>query len=104
MIFKRFALIALAGILGLSSFQAMAESTDQQVSSQSSIQIEPIDINTASAEQLMQLDNVGPSKAQAIIDYRELNGPFAAPEDLQKVKGIGATTIDKNRERMLVGQ
>ena len=64
----------------------------------------PVDINTADAQTLaQQLDGVGPAKAQAIVDYRQANGPFKSVDDLEKVKGIGKSTLEKNRARMAVG-
>jgi competence protein ComEA len=62
-----------------------------------------ININTASKEELMQLEGVGSSYAQKIIDYREANGPFENPEDITNVKGIGDATYEKNRDRITVG-
>jgi len=61
-----------------------------------------IDINSADAKQLSKLSNIGLKKAQQIIEYRTLHGQFSSIEDLQKVKGIGRATIDKNRLRMVV--
>ncbi|WP_267905809.1 ComEA family DNA-binding protein [Marinomonas ostreistagni] len=59
---------------------------------------EPLDINTATANQLaLALSGVGQSKAEAIIAYREQNGPFASIDDLTNVKGIGPALLDKNR-------
>jgi competence protein ComEA len=64
----------------------------------------PVDINSADAQTLaQQLDGVGPAKAQAIIEYRQANGPFKSVDDLGKVKGIGKSTLEKNRSRMAVG-
>ena len=64
----------------------------------------PVDLNTADAQTLAQvLDGVGPAKAQAIIEYRQANGPFKTVDDLEKVKGIGKSTLEKNRSRMAVG-
>lgn len=48
-----------------------------------------ININTASAAELEELDGVGPATAQAIIDYRTEQGPFGAIEDIMNVPGIG---------------
>lgn len=48
-----------------------------------------ISINTATAEQLTSLDGVGQATANAIVAHREANGPFATPEALMGVKGIG---------------
>ena len=41
-------------------------------------------------------------KAQAIIDHRNTNGPFASVDELLEVKGIGAAILEKNRDRMSV--
>lgn len=59
-----------------------------------------ININTAGVQTLQQLDGVGPSKAQAIIDYREHNGGFQTLADFTKVRGIGEQTLDANRDRI----
>lgn len=49
----------------------------------------PIDLNTATVEELMLLPSIGEVRAKAIVDYREANGPFRYVEDLRGVKGIG---------------
>lgn len=60
-----------------------------------------VNINTANAEELDNLlIGIGPDKAAKIIAYREAHGKFASSEDLAKVKGIGAVTVEKNRERI----
>ena len=48
-----------------------------------------IDLNTATAEELMTLPGIGEKRAVAIIADREANGPFRVPEDLTRVDGIG---------------
>ena len=65
----------------------------------------PVDINTATAEQLSDsLQGVGPQKAAAIVAYREQNGPYRSPADLTKVKGIGESLLEKNRGLISFGQ
>ncbi|WP_370577627.1 ComEA family DNA-binding protein [Photobacterium sp. BZF1] len=60
-----------------------------------------ININDANAEELDKLlIGIGPDKAANIIEYRDANGPFSSPEDLINVKGIGVSTVEKNRERI----
>lgn len=59
-----------------------------------------ININTADAKELMKLSGVGETRAQAIIAYREKNGPFASIEDLKRVAGIGEKTFEKLKRRI----
>lgn len=60
-----------------------------------------VSINTADAPTLAaELTGVGEKKAQAIVDYRKLNGAFSTISDLQKVKGISARTIEKNKQNL----
>ena len=61
-----------------------------------------ININSASAAELDTLPGIGPAKAQAIVDYREANGPFGSVDDLDDVPGIGPATIDGLRDRVKV--
>jgi competence protein ComEA len=51
--------------------------------------VEPVDLNGASATELMQLPRVGARTARRILDYRKANGPFRRPEELLNIKGIG---------------
>lgn len=65
---------------------------------------ETVNINTADAATIDRvLLNVGPAKAQAIVDYRKSNGAFRSAEQLAMVKGIGLKTVEKNRDRIVVG-
>jgi competence protein ComEA len=58
----------------------------------------PVNINTADAETISnELNGIGLSKAQAIVDYRKKHGPFQSIDDLSLVKGIGERTVEKNR-------
>src|SRR5688572_18655307 len=63
----------------------------------------PVDINTADAKTLArELQGIGLARAQAIVEYREKNGPFKSAEDLSKIKGIGAYVIEQNRANIQI--
>ena len=64
---------------------------------------EKININTASVEELDKLPGIGPSIANAIIDYRTTNGPFKQIEDINAVKGIGDALFEKIKDQITVG-
>lgn len=65
---------------------------------------ERVNINNADAATLDRvLLNIGPAKAQAIVDYRRSNGPFRSIDQLALVKGVGLKTIEKNRGRIVLG-
>lgn len=65
-------------------------------------QTDIININSATLEQLMTLDGIGESKAKAIIEYRETNGPFSKIEDITNVSGIGENVYQKIKDRLTV--
>ena len=61
----------------------------------------PVNINTADAKTLArELDGVGKAKAEAIVAYREKNGPFKSADDLVKVKGLGKKLIEQNKANL----
>lgn len=63
----------------------------------------PVDINKADAATIAkELQGVGLSRAQAIVAYREKNGAFKSVDDLRKVKGIGAKTLELNRANIRI--
>ncbi|WP_462412279.1 helix-hairpin-helix domain-containing protein [Neobacillus sp. Marseille-QA0830] len=61
-----------------------------------------ININKADASELENLPGIGPSKAAAIIEYRETNGPFKSAEDLKNISGIGDKTFEKLKDAVAV--
>lgn len=66
---------------------------------------EPLDINAADASTIAAtITGIGPARAEAIVAFRNENGPFSSVDDLVLVKGIGLATIDKNRDKLKVNQ
>jgi competence protein ComEA len=61
-----------------------------------------INLNTATLEQLDTLPGVGPVTAQAILAWREDDGPFTSVDDLLDVKGIGDATLAELRDLVVV--
>lgn len=62
-----------------------------------------VNLNTADVATLQaELVGIGEVKAQAIVDHRTSNGPFASVDELLEVKGIGPATLEKNRTRLSV--
>ena len=59
-----------------------------------------ISINQATRDELQQLDGIGPSTADAIIQYREEHGLYQTIEDVMKVKGIGNAKFEKIKEKI----
>lgn len=66
-----------------------------------SVFAEKININTATAEQISaSMSGVGESKAKAIVEYRRNHGKFKSIDALEGVDGIGAKTLEKNRDKI----
>jgi len=61
-----------------------------------------VNINLATSDELQTLSGIGPSKAEAIIAYREEKGPFTKIEDLLEVTGIGEKSLEKIREKITI--
>lgn len=94
-------LVAALALALLSVLADVAGAQEAQVASAGSVEMTTIDINQADAAQLAEgLVGIGLSKAEAIVRYREQFGPFESIDELGEVKGIGASTIERNRARI----
>ena len=61
-----------------------------------------VNINTSSQAELETLTGIGPSKSLAIIDYRNINGPFATIDEIKNVSGIGDVTFENIKNDITV--
>jgi competence protein ComEA len=62
----------------------------------------PVDLNSATLDELDELPGIGPTTAQAILDHREQNGPFSTVEELLDVRGIGDAKLEQLRDLVAV--
>jgi len=62
----------------------------------------PLDLNTATLEQLEQLPGIGPTAAQAIINFRTKSGRFQKIEDLLAIRGISQRKLNQLRPYVTV--
>lgn len=102
MVYLKGLLISLAVSLLCVALPAGAESAASTDAGMSTEQVfTSVNINTADAKTLAEtLKGVGEKRAQAIVVYRESNGPFSDVNQLQEVKGISAAIIKQNLEKI----
>lgn len=87
--------------------QSAAKTTKPKANTpkEENVNIEPVDINTATAEELIKAlkgTGVGAAKVANIIEYRSKNNGFKSIEELNEVKGIGDKTLEKMRSRIKI--
>jgi len=87
---------AVIGYTGVTVYEWLPEQTTRPSAQQTSGQ-QPgsvmVNINTATAAQLETLPGIGPARAQAILEWRNQNGPFRDPAQLLEISGIGEATL-----------
>lgn len=83
-------------------YDAGAETGREQAAGQADKGGELVNINTADAGELTRLKGIGPAMARRIVEYREENGAFQSPEELQRVKGIGKVKFAKLKEQIVL--
>jgi competence protein ComEA len=62
----------------------------------------PINLNSATLEELQELPGIGEVRAQSIITYRTAHGPFQSIEDIQAVEGIGPGIFEKIKDLIII--
>jgi competence protein ComEA len=96
--------ILIASTLALSAaFAAPFAFADDTQPEVAAVVEEQVNINTANADMLaLALDGVGITRALDIIAYREEHGHFKTADELERVRGIGKATLERNRHKILV--
>ena len=61
----------------------------------------PLDLNTATISELDALPGIGPSKAAAILQYRERQGRFTSVDELERVPGFGPAAVSRLRDQLV---
>ena len=64
----------------------------------------PINLNTATSDELQQVPGIGPVTAEKILQMRKAYGPFKSVDDLRAIKGIGPKRLEKMRKYLTVGK
>jgi competence protein ComEA len=89
------AFVFAVSVLGVAAHANTAKETAKVESVQ--VKETKVNVNTANAQQIAKtLNGIGIKKAEAIVAYRNQNGPFKSATELMKVKGVGAATLQKN--------
>lgn len=94
-------LVSLVGVAGIAGAQRASKRTAAPAAAEAPAAEGVVNVNTASAEQLMLLPGIGASKAQAILEARR-NQPFASVDQIVRVRGIGRATLRRLRPYLTV--
>jgi competence protein ComEA len=97
--------ILMAAILGIAVSATAANAQSKATTSKAAATATaaaPVNLNTATVEQLATIPGVGPKMAERIIDYRQKNGGFKKVEDLMNVSGVGEKSFLKMKPLITV--
>jgi competence protein ComEA len=99
---QTFLIVVTALLLAVGGSTATVWAAEERTPRPAATKGERININTASEEELRGLTGVGRVVARRIVEYRQANGGFKTPEDIQKVEGVGRRIWEQNRDRIAV--
>ena len=96
--------VQIRTLASIETAPAEAPETEGSTASAEATPSAPLNINTATAQQLEALPGIGPTYAQRIIDYRDANGPFTAVSQLLNVSGIGEKRLAAIWDYITIGE
>lgn len=96
--------LPLSRVVAVSTFVLFCLAAPAAANQKKKLPAKPIDLNTATIQQLEQLPGIGPSTAEAIIQFREKSGPFRRVEDLLAVRRISASRFERLRPYITVAK
>src|SRR5436305_9798075 len=102
--FRTFLCLAAATLIASASLTSV--SAAQQAGGRAAAKpavASPINLNTASAADLVALPGIGAKTAARIVEYRQKNGPFKKVEELMNVRGVGEKNFVKLKPQLTVG-
>jgi competence protein ComEA len=99
-----FVIVAVLAMAALPAAAAQQKSPAAKPARASAAPTTPVNINTATQQQLETLPGLGAKVAERIIEYRQKNGNFKKVEDLMNVKGIGEKSFLKLKPMLTISQ
>jgi competence protein ComEA len=84
----------------VSAAAATPSAPDGMAGATAAVPAAPISLNTATVEQLDQLEGIGPTTAQKILDWRKQHGGFRSVDDLRQISGIGPKRFDSLKDKV----
>ncbi len=90
------------GIWISTEYNGIDSAADETAMEEETVDIDLVDINTADQTELESLPGIGTAKAQAILDYRSIHGPFDSIEELLEVEGIGEKLLEKIQDYVII--
>lgn len=90
------------GIWISTEYNSVNTAADEKDVEEKTVDADLVDINTADQAELESLPGIGTAKAQAILDYRSVHGPFDSIEELLEVEGIGEKLLEKIQDYVII--
>lgn len=90
------------GIWISTEYNSVNTAAEETTVGEETVDIDLVDINTADQAELESLPGIGTARAQAILDYRSVHGPFDSIEELLEVEGIGEKLLEKIQDYVVI--